>query len=389
MRQDDVALNALQVCIAASTEPRADVAVSDIRRQIRRDDTGLAVVFMSSSYDRAALGDLLRRDFDSLPLIGCTTAGEIGPLGYTTGGLSGFSFSEKDVVFEIGLLEGISQVNQRNTQAFAYGLRQRLAKRVPHFNPKRCFALLLIDGLSVREELVVRAVYDGLGGIPLAGGSAGDGLDFRQTWVMRDGRFYTDAAILLVASTPHPFETFKTQHFRCSEERLVVTAAHPDQRVATEINGFPAAEEYARAVGLDPRSLNPMVFSAHPMVVKIGGSDFVRSIQKVNPDGSMTFFCAIDEGIVFNIAMGDDLVTNLRDLFRDITRKIGKPALVIGCDCILRRLELEQKAIIEQVAAIMREHNVVGFSTYGEQYRGIHINQTFTGIAFGSTGTAT
>jgi hypothetical protein len=26
---------------------------------------------------------------------------------------------------------------------------------------------------------------------------------------------------------------------------------------------------------------------------------------------------------------------------------------------------------------------VIGFNTFGEQYRGMHINQTFTGIAFG------
>jgi hypothetical protein len=27
----------------------------------------------------------------------------------------------------------------------------------------------------------------------------------------------------------------------------------------------------------------------------------------------------------------------------------------------------------------------VGFGTYGEQYRSMHLNQTFTGIAFGPT----
>jgi hypothetical protein len=283
------------------------------------------------------------------------------------------------------VLEGVSRQRPRDVQAFAFDLRQRLVKRLAAFNPKRCFALLLIDGLCVREEIVARAVYDGLGGIPLVGGSSGDGLDFRQTWVMWDGRFYTDAAILLVASTPHSIEPFKTQHFTSSGNRLVVTGAYPEKRIATEINGFPAAAEYARSVGLELSQLDPLVFSAHPMVVKIGGSDFVRSIQKVNPDGSLTFFCAIDEGIVFNIARGDDLRSNLQTLFDDIERRIGPPALVIGCDCILRRLELEQKANIDEVAVIMKRHKVVGFSTYGEQFRGIHINQTFTGIAIGRT----
>jgi hypothetical protein len=383
MLRNDAAVAPPQVLIAATLEPRSDVAASEIYAQIRQDHTGLAMVFMSPTHDREALARQFQHDFSAIPLIGCTTAGEIGPLGYTDGGLSGFSLSERDIVCEIGVLEGVSRQKPRDAQAFAFDLRQRLVKRLAAFNPKRCFALLLIDGLCVREEIVARAVYDGLGGIPLVGGSSGDGLDFRQTWVMWDGRFYTDAAVLLVASTPHPIEPFKTQHFASSGDRLVVTGAHPEKRIATEINGFPAAAEYARSIGLERSQLDPLVFSAHPMVVKIGGSDFVRSIQKVNPDGSMTFFCAIDEGIVFNIARGDDLLSNLQTLFDDLERRIGPPALVIGCDCILRRLELEQKAIIDEVAEIMKRHKVVGFSTYGEQFRGIHINQTFTGIAIG------
>jgi hypothetical protein len=32
---------------------------------------------------------------------------------------------------------------------------------------------------------------------------------------------------------------------------------------------------------------------------------------------------------------------------------------------------------------------VIGFSSYGEQYRGMHVNQTFTGIAIGGAATET
>jgi hypothetical protein len=28
-------------------------------------------------------------------------------------------------------------------------------------------------------------------------------------------------------------------------------------------------------------------------------------------------------------------------------------------------------------------NNVIGFSTYGEQFRSMHLNQTFSGVAFG------
>jgi hypothetical protein len=380
--ETDLAFEPL-VRIGSSADPVPAAAAAELRRLIGHDQAGLALAFVSSHYNPDAIADGLRREFGALPVIGCTTAGEIGPLGYMEGGVSGLTLGRKDLIYEIGLIEGVSRLDTRRGQALAYGLRQRLAQRSEPFDTNRCFALLLIDGLCGHEEHVARAIHDGLGGIPMVGGSAGDGMDFRQTTVLYDGRFRTDAAVLLVAATPHPFTTFKTQHFVSGTQRMVVSGAIPERRIATEINGFPAAEEYARTIGVDVSQLNPLVFSAHPIVVKIGGADFVRSIQKVNPDGSLTFFCAIDEGIVFNVAKGVDLVDNLNTLFEDIEQRIGPPRLVIGCDCILRRLELTQNGAIDKVSAILRKNNVVGFSTYGEQFRGMHVNQTFTGIAIG------
>lgn len=368
----------------SSEDPVPAVAAAELRCLISHDQAGLALVFVSNRYDRELMAVNLQREFGAVPVIGCTTAGEIGPQGYMEGGVSGLTLGRDDLIYEIGLIEGVSRLEPRRGQAFAYGLRQRLARRSEPFETNRCFALLLIDGLCRREEHVARAVYDGLGGIPMVGGSAGDGMDFRQTAVLYGGRFHTDAAVLLVASTLYPLTSFKTQHFACGAQRMVVTGAIPERRIVTEINGFPAAEEYARSIGVEISQLNPLVFSAHPMVVKIGGADFVRSIQKVNPDESLTFFCAIDEGIVFNVAKGVDLLDNLNTLFDDIDQRIGPPRLVIGCDCILRRLELVQNDALDKVSAILRKHNVIGFSSYGEQFRGMHVNQTFTGIAIGA-----
>jgi hypothetical protein len=36
------------------------------------------------------------------------------------------------------------------------------------------------------------------------------------------------------------------------------------------------------------------------------------------------------------------------------------------------------------VGELFQRNNTVGFSTYGEQYGGVHVNQTFTGIAIGT-----
>ena len=57
---------------------------------------------------------------------------------------------------------------------------------------------------------------------------------------------------------------------------------------------------------------------------------------------------------------------------------------MLGCDCILRRLETEREGIKERIGEIFARNNVVGFATYGEQFNSMHVNQTFTGIAIGS-----
>ena len=39
----------------------------------------------------------------------------------------------------------------------------------------------------------------------------------------------------------------------------------------------------------------------------------------------------------------------------------------------------------EKIAGLMLDNRTTGFCTYGEQYRGLHMNQTFVGIAFGAS----
>lgn len=209
-------------------------------------------------------------------------------------------------------------------------------------------------------------------------------ISFTKTTVFFDGRFVGDAALLLIAATPFPLMVFKTQHFVSGEELLVVTEAIPDKRIVIEINGCPAAEEYARVIGIEINRLDAQAFAAHPVVVKIGNADFVRSIQKVNADGSLTFFCAIDEGIVFRVAKSVDMIDNLEAALASVSQRIGPPAVILGCDCILRQLESKQHGQRERIGELLADSKVVGFSTYGEQYCGMHINQTFTGVAIGS-----
>ncbi|WP_197038237.1 nitric oxide-sensing protein NosP [Billgrantia saliphila] len=359
-------------------------AVREFHRGVIQDDTELVMFFCSSHYDLIALADEMNRLFGDIPVVGCTTAGEIGPLGYRDHTLSGVSFPSGSCTAVTGRLDALQRFSIGHGQAFSQALMQRLEGRVAKPSGGNSFGFLLIDGLSVREEQVARTLQTALGDIVLVGGSAGDDLRFARTWVFHDGAFHSDSAVLTLLSTDFSFRLFKTQHFLSLEKRLVVTRADAEQRVVHEINGMPAAEAYAELIGVSVEALEPSHFAAAPVVVLIDGTDYVRSIQKAEPDGSLTFYSAIDEGLVLRVAKGVDLVTDLEATMAQLHEELGPPQLVLACDCILRNLEITQKSSKAAVEAIFGRNQTVGFSTYGEQYGGVHVNQTLTGIAIGS-----
>ena len=373
-----------RIRIGQSSADDPSVAVEELFQAVQQSEMALVVFFCSGKYDLDILATELNRRFAGVPVIGCTTAGEIGPAGYLSGSLSGFSLPSASFTVATGLLADLQHFQFSDGQAFTQALRQTIESKTPESEVNNTFAFLMIDGLSVREEPVARAMQSELGRIQLFGGSAGDDLKFERTWVFHQGAFHTDAALLALINTSLPFLTFKTQHFISEEERLVVTEADAAQRIVYEINGLPAAEEYARLVGTDSEHLNPAHFAASPVVVVIDGTDYVRSIQKVNLDGSLTLFSAIDEGLVFRVARGDNLLGNLEKKLAEVTAQVGEPQLLITCDCILRNLEISERGQKEAVGDLLKRHNAVGFSTYGEQFGGVHVNQTLTGIAIGS-----
>jgi hypothetical protein len=368
---------------SATRTTDAKQAAQELYRELNQPGIKFAVFYCSPNYDLPVLAGELHALFGDINLIGCTTAGEITPQGYLAGSLTGVSLAgELDAaVTSIALNPFNSNATSKQVDALINNLGQR--DGLPPSSTDT-FAFMLIDGLAMQEELVVSCVYQQLQGIELIGGSAADDVRFGATQLYFRGQFHQHIALLTLVRTSQPFMAFRTQHFVQSSKRMVVTKSDPNKRVVYEINGRPAAREFAKLVNLQITELTPQIFATHPVVVRVGGQYYVRSIAKVNDDESLTFFCAIDEGIVLTIAHGNDMVDNLREAFEMVRQQVGQPQLVLGCDCILRRLEIERDGIKEQIGHIMAENNVIGFATYGEQFNAMHVNQTFTGIAIGS-----
>ena len=369
---------------AAHTLLRDPIAAArEFHEQVSQTDMALVLFFCSSHYDLPALANELNRLFDGVPLLGCTTAGEIGAEGYQSFSLSGASFPAESFSVASSLLGPLKAFEMGEGKRVAEKLRSELLCKRPARKLSNPFGFLMIDGLSQREEPVVGSIHSHLAGIPVIGGSAGDNLAFNKTFVFGDGRFHSDHALLVLLDSDCPVMPWKSQHFAATDQRMVITEVDLASRRVIEINGLPAAPEYARLTGVDVNDLEPGRFASSPVVVLINDKEYVRSIQKVNDDDSLTFYCAIEAGLVIRVAQGVNLYDNLEKDLQKMSSEIGQSQAVFACDCVLRRLELEQTGALAKIEDLLKRYRVTGFNSYGEQIGGVHVNQTFTALAIG------
>lgn len=315
--------------------------------------------------------------FPGTEILGCTTAGEIAG-GYIEDHIVAIGLPARNFAAHVVAIEDLSEPDGNGLIQAMFRARRILAAQHPDFAHE--LACLMVDGTSFREDALMEVISQGLGPVPLFGGSAGDGTRFGQSYVARGTSVRGNAAYLAFLRSRCPVKVFSLDHLDVGNQRMVVTRADPLRRRVLEINGAPAATEYARILGKDPRQLDPFTFAAHPLVVRAGGRYHVRSIQRVVNETDLVFFSAIDEGVVLTLSHPRDIAATLAERMQAITGG-GRLDGVIACDCVLRRIEAQQKQAVRAVGEVLRRNRVTGFSTYGEQFGAMHVNLTMTGVA--------
>ncbi|MEP4246613.1 FIST N-terminal domain-containing protein [Tateyamaria sp.] len=358
---------------ATNTSP-----IAQIKQDFGTQDLSLLTLFISPIADFESVIAEARRHYPDTDVVGCTTAGEISASGYDENKIIAIGFPATGFATTSLLIEDVHELNPQ-------ALNDRVAlERVRLLELNRDmpngFALLVVDGLSLAEDALTTVISPALRDMPLFGGSAGDGTNFQETLVSLNGQVVVNAAVLTLVRSVYRTHVFSLDHLVPTEQQMVVTEADPARRIVKSINAELAAPEYARIVGKDPAQLDRFTFASHPVVVRIGGAHHVRAIQQVNEDGELVFFSAIDEGMVLTTATPQNMVEHLSRKLAELSDR-GPPAHIIGCDCILRRIEAEQTQMTRDLSEILSTHNVTGFSTYGEQIGPLHVNHTMSGVA--------
>lgn len=365
--------------ISHSSDPH--IACLEIKAQLDLSKISTIIFYCSSAYELDSLASNINQHFPDHECVGCTTAGEFAGKGYETNSMVALGYHDSHFAIQTTLVENLTSFTVIDAQNVMNTLKESIAPNAIAPLEQQSFLFSLVDGLASKEEDFLITFDSCTQGLPHFGGSAGDDLNLNKTYVFYDGQFRSSAAIIMLFNTPQKFSVFSVNHVNDSLSKLVVTDADPNTRQVFEINGEPAATVYADLLDMKIEQLEHEVFSLHPLAVKIGGEYYIRSIQRVNKDfNSLSFYCAVDIGIVLNEVDLIDINVPLANKLERIRNSLGAPHLVMGCDCFLRRLEVVCKSSMDETREIQQTYNLVGFNAYGEHINGLHLNQTFTGV---------
>jgi hypothetical protein len=357
-----------------------------------RTDAALLVVFASESLDLPRLTAAVRDTAPGVPLIGCSTAGEIAASGATDSGVvvtalggPGFRVATASAsVTDVGLRAAGSAV-------------ARAADEVAS-SPYRVL-LVLSDGLAGDQEDIVRGAYAIVGAeVPLVGGCAGDDLNMRSTSQILDGTVMTGCVVAAAIGSDGPLGIGVEHGWRRVGEPMVVTASDGVRVLA--LDDEPALDVYLRRLDAPPEAFHDhAAFTrfalTHPLGLSRRSTEEVRMVAEADFEArALVCIARVPQGGLAWIMEGDDTsvleATDAACAAALAALDGARPLGLLAFDCIARRGVLGDEGIraeVDRIAAHAGGAPVGGFYTYGEIAKssasgGFH-NQTLVVLAVG------
>jgi hypothetical protein len=351
---------------------------------------GLVLYFASSEIDFPTLARELTRAFPDSLVVGCTTCGEIGPAGCTTGRVSAFALARPALARAV-LFDRMTELKFDRVVAELDAMIQTIGEspKAVLTRPERYVFVSLTDGLSGSEELLLTAIATTAPDVELVGGSAGDDFRFTGTWVAVGDQARQGGGALLLVEPHLTFRSFHLHHYVRHGPPMVVTEADPTRRRVSRIDGYPAVSVLARVAGYDEAELraDPVAtLGGHAAAFGFvaGSTIFMRSVMTVI-DEELLLGGSLEEGTIIYLMRAGDLVEETRCGLTAALADVEQPAGLLLFNCGGRMLEATLQGRATELARAMLPIRGAGFSTYGEQFRAVHLNHTLTGLVFGSS----
>lgn len=311
----------------------------------------------------------LREKFPKAHIVGCSTGGQIHNDDVTDDEIAAaaLAFDATKIRLACELAKA-----PEHSRACGDAIGRALAA------PDLAGIFVLSDGLNVNGSELVAGITAVAGeNVPVTGGLAGDGAQFKETLVGADcaPRKNTVAAIGFYGSAICIGHGSAGGWDEFGPRRRIT---HSAGNVLYKLDGEPALDLYERYLGEEAKGLpgTALLFPLRIYNPDRPEHDLVRTVLAVDRDAhSMTFAGDMPEGWVAQLMRGnfDNLTAGAGDAARQASANIAKhgdrSGLAVLVSCIGRRLLMGQHTT-EEVEAVGAEFGSrmarLGFYSYGE-----------------------
>jgi hypothetical protein len=330
-------------------------------------------VFGAISYDQQKLLDGIAAAAPGVPVVGCTTDGEISSQGLSINSVVVMALASDTIQLQSTCVERLS--NDSYAAGFKIG-QSFQGSEIPYIQ-------VFSDGLCGNADKIIQGIKANMGeNIKIAGGTAGDGGDFKRTFQYFGNRVLTDSIVAVAFQGRFGLGTGTAcGWFPVGIAKKVTRSVG---NVVYELDGQPALQAYERFLGKHAERL-PAVGVEYPLGLLNSDSDteedgyfLCRATMGVDREaGAIIFAGDVPEGSLVKMTIGNDgdIILAARKAARSAMEKLRikgpdlEPRVIFLYSCMARKIVLGTRTDEEIMAvkeAIGGDVPVIGFYTYGE-----------------------
>lgn len=236
------------------------------------------------------------------------------------------------------------------------------------------------------EELVQDTFHRALHkkNIPLFGCSAGAPDDMRRSLVSLNGVTYDSACVfMLIKNEMGKIYSYKENLYTSTGHVYKVTDVNCDTRTVYEFNHVKASQAMAEALHVTEDELEEKV-KTHPVGQIIDDDIYITEVDKIYPDGKISYFSRIYNHTSIVQLEADDVNEVWDNTKNEILNKTKKLSFSLVVNSASRSKNFIKRDIFGEFNNYLSSYmnNFIGFSGYGEQADYKHMNQTMLVIIF-------
>ncbi|GHU26531.1 hypothetical protein FACS1894172_17210 [Spirochaetia bacterium] len=369
--------------MAIKVASRSNNDIEGIIREINQPRIKVVIYFFSIEFESSAPQKALKHAFPDAVCAGMSSVGGYSPAGALDKGIVAMSFSEDEVTKAFVFSSTDVKANPlQAARSIIENINRTISRQID--DPGKYLGIIFVDGLCLAEIIMKELTLNKSLNFPIVGGAAADELAFVKTLVGAEENLFANGLVVLVLKMRIPFICGHYVHFSPLPESFIVTRSDSDRRILWELDGLPAAEVYAKAIGLSSvNQLSTDMFAKHPLGVVFGNDIYVRDVSSVVDDGKgLVFFCDIQAGTQVHLLKHGDMLAHTRKLLQDTEQYLPNMEGAILFNCVFRLLELQELGKNEEYCKLFNPLQFIGCNTFGEELF-MHHNQTLTAVFFG------